>query len=111
MNTDPQVVKFANERARTMADKLSLLHYEIEAWLANWTSQSISAQITAAGAEEVIDDGSSADGRAPITGTQLINMRAGLLQLQTALDTTAVSGVGAAPFAIVDAIQVNGTPR
>jgi hypothetical protein len=109
--TDSQIIKFANERARTIADEVARLHYAIEGWLADYTAQGISALITAAGATNVIADGSETDGRVRITGTQLVNLRAALLQVQTAVDTTTVSGVGVAPFGIANGIQVNGSPR
>jgi hypothetical protein len=108
---DPQIVVFANERARTIADKVVSFSAQVDAWLADWSAQGMSALVTAAGAAETIADGSATDGRQRITGTKLVNLRAALLQLQTALTATAVAGVGATPKAVADGIQVNGSQR
>ena len=109
--TNPQIIVFANERARTMADRVVSLSAAIDAWLSDWTAQGMSAAITAAGVAENIADGSEYDGRQRVTGTKLVNFRAALLQLQSALTSTAVAGVGATPKAIADGIQVNASPR
>jgi hypothetical protein len=110
--TNAQVVKFANERARTMADEIVYLDRLIAAWLADWTAQGMSAAITAdaAGTTSNITDGSETDGRQRVTGTELVNLRAALLQLQASL-AAVVSGVGASPRSIADGIQVNGSTR
>jgi hypothetical protein len=110
-NNNPQVILFANERARTIADLLVSTSAKVDAWIADYNAGGIGTLITAAGASENIADGSEVDGRQRITGTKVINLRAALLQLQTALTTTAVSGVGATPKAIADGIQVNGSAR
>lgn len=107
----PQVVKFSNERGRTMADEIVALSGRVDAWLADWSAQSMSALITAEGASNNVADGSDVDGRQRVTGTELVNLRAALLQVQTALTTTLVSGVGATVKAIADGIQVNGSAR
>jgi hypothetical protein len=109
--TDPQIVRWSNERARVLADRLEQAEAAINAYLADWTAQGVSALITAAGATNAIADGSETDGRQRVTGTKLVNMRAALLQLQTALDTTLVAGVGATAKSILDGVQVNGTVR
>lgn len=111
--TNPQVVTFANERARTMADTVVRLSAQVDAWLADYTAQGIAAAITgdAAGSSSNIGDGSATDGRQRVTGSEIINFRAALLQVQTALTTTLVSGVGATVKAIADGIQVNGSVR
>jgi hypothetical protein len=111
--TNVQVVRFSNERARTMADAIVSLSAKVDAWLADWTAQAISAAITAdsAGASANVADGSETDGRQRVTGTELTNFRAALIQVQTALTTTLVSGVGATVKAIADGIQVNGSAR
>jgi hypothetical protein len=108
--TNLVVVNFSDRRVRSVADKLAALHYVIEAWLADYASQGISAALTAGGATNLVAQ-SAGDARVPITGNQIINLRAALLQMQTALDVTAVSGVGASVFSIVNAIQVSGSPQ
>jgi len=111
--TNPQIVVFSNERARAMADHLVRFSAEVDAWLTDYAAQGIAAAITgdANGAGANIADGSATDGRQRVTGTKIINLRAGLLQAQTALTSTLVSGVGASVKAIADGIQVNGSTR
>lgn len=108
---NPQIVAFANERARTISDAIEQFSAKVDSFLADYAAQGMAAAITAAGASELIDDGSATDGRQRITGTKIVNLKAGLLQLQTAMTVTAVSGVGATPKAIADGIQVNGSLR
>jgi hypothetical protein len=109
--TDAQVVRFANERARVVADALTSLDYLLAGWQADYAAQGIAAKITAAGGSELVADGSDVDGRPRITGNQIVNLHAAIAQVRTALSTTLVSGVGATPKAVSDAIQVNGSPR
>jgi len=111
--TNPQIVLFANERARTMADTVERFSALVDAWVADYAAQAIATQITndGNGAGATIADGSETDGRQRITGTKIVNLKAALLQVQTALTTTAVSGVGATVKAIADGIQVNGSIR
>lgn len=111
--TNPQIITFANERARVISDHLVRFSAEVDAWLADYAAQGISAAITGAseGAGSNIADGSATDGRQRVTGTEIMNLKAGLLQVQTALTTTLVSGVGTTPKAIADGIQVNGSVR
>jgi hypothetical protein len=111
MNTDPQVVKWSNERARVLADGIERLRYAVVAYQADYVAQAISAKITAAGASERIADGSDVDGRSIVIGTQLINLKAAVDKLVTNLTADLVSGVGTTVAAIADGIQVNGSPR
>jgi hypothetical protein len=109
--TDTQVVRWSNERARTLADLLTRTSYVLSGFIADYAAQGIAAKITAAGAANNVGDGAATDGRPFVTGTQLTNLRAAALQVQTAIDTTLVSGVGTSVKAIADAIQVNGAPK
>ena len=111
--TNPQIVVFSNERARVMADHLVRFSAEVDAWLTDYAAQGIAAAITgdANGASANIGDGSATDGRQRVTGTEIVNLRAGLLQVQTALTSTLVSGVGTTAKSIADGIQVNGSVR
>jgi hypothetical protein len=110
-NTDAQVVKWANERARVLADQVERLRYAVVAYQADYLAQAIAAKITAAGASEVIVDGSATDGRSIITGTSLTNLKAAVDKMVTNLTVDLVSGVGTTVAAIADGIEVNGTPR
>lgn len=107
----PQVVHFCNERVRPMADQVERFCSMLDAWLTDYGAQGIATLIAAEGASNNVGDGSDIDGRQRVTGTEIINLRAGLLQAQTALETTLVSGVGTTVKAIADGIQVNGSVR
>jgi hypothetical protein len=114
--TDPQVVAWANERARTIADALVAFEAKLGGWQSDYAAQSIAAQISAAGASEIVADwdgfgGVTKDGRPRITGNQILNLNAAIAQVRTAIKDTNVTGVGSPPKTIADAIQVNGSPR
>jgi capsid portal protein len=107
-SSNAQLNAWADTRSRTIADKITQIRAIIDAYLTDYAAQGIAAAITADGASNTMG---TQDSRAAITGTQIINQRAALLQVQTAINTTLVSGVGATVAAINDAIQVNGSAR
>ena len=109
-STDPQLILWDNARARTLADLLTAANAKLMAYEADYAAQGIAARATTAGASN-IGDGYAVDGRQPITGTSLANLRAALTQLDTAFNTTLVPGVGATVAAILAGIQVNGSSR
>jgi hypothetical protein len=109
--TDPQVVKWANERSRVIADGIERLRYAVQAYQADYVAQGIGAKIIAAGVGSVVADGSAIDGRSIITGTSLVNLNAAISKLVTNLTVDLVAGVGVSVAGIADGIQVNGTPR
>jgi len=108
--TDPQIVTWANLRARTICDLITRLDYALTAYKAEYTAAGLGAKIIAAGIGETIVDGSATDGRTPMTGTTLVNLSATINQLRTNFDT-AVAGVGSSVSAVSSGIQVNGSPR
>lgn len=103
-----QLNKFADERTRTVADTLEKCLLTIDSYLTDYAANGIAALITSDGASNFMG---IQDGRFPITGTQIINMKAALLQIQVAAETTLVSGVGATVKSVIDPIQVNGSTR
>ena len=109
--TDPQIVAWDNQRTRTLADKLTAFIAAAQAYQADYAAYGIAAKILAAGGTNNIADGYATDGRQAITGNQVINFKAAIDQLVTNATTVAVTGVGATPAAVAQAIQVNGTPR
>jgi len=72
MNTNPQAIKFANEKARVMADTLAATYLTAKVFIAQWESQGVAAAIPQDAA--VIDDGSSTDGRAPVKNSDVNNL-------------------------------------
>jgi hypothetical protein len=122
--TNAQVVAWANNRARTLSDATEIFLAKILAYQSDYIAEGIAAAITGdpAGAAAKIDDGSvpagafpgqpaMGDGRQSITGTSLANLKAAIDQIVTAMNVTLVPGVGLTVKAIVDGIQVNGSPR
>ncbi len=107
--TNPQVVKWSNERARTISDSLALLYAKIVAYQNDYSAQGIATAMNSAAAVDIVLDGSANDGRAPVTKNQLVVLNNCITQIKTALDTTTVSGY--APTVWINQIQVNGSPR
>lgn len=107
-STNPQINAWADTRARTIADKVVQLRYAIDAYLIDYAAGGIATLIGNDGGGNLVG---VQDSRVPITGTQVINQKAAILALQTALEVPLVAGVGATAAAINDAIQVNGSPR
>lgn len=110
-NTDKQIITFANERVRPLADAIEQLYLKATAFQAAYAAGGLATLITSAGAANTIADGSDSDGRKRITGTHIINFKACVDQLVTALGTTAVTGVGSTVKAVADQIEVNGLPK
>ena len=108
---DPLVIGWDNNRARPLCDTLTRTLAALLAYQADYAAYSIAAAVTADGATNKIGDGYAVDGRQPITGTQLQNLIAGINQVVTAWNTTLVTGVGTTAAAIVQGIQVNGSPH
>jgi hypothetical protein len=108
--TDVQLVLWSNTRARTISDNLTIINNALLAYKTDYTAQGISTKAVAASGNNIAD-GYATDGRQPITGTKLINLKAALDQLDTAINTTLVSGVGATPASIIAGLQVNGSDR
>lgn len=106
--SNPQIVRFANERVRTMADEIVRFSRHVDEWLADYAAQGIAPQLVAAGLGSVIADGSETDGRQRIDGLKVANLRAALQQLQAAIAVTTVAGVGATAKSVADGIHVNG---
>jgi hypothetical protein len=71
--TNPEAVKFCNEKVRTSADKLGQLYYVAKAVSQEWTANSLGSIITNSADDDVID-GSATDGRHPITGADANNI-------------------------------------
>lgn len=109
-STDPQLILWDNQRARTLADATEIYLNVLLAYQSDYAAQGIAARATTAGANNIAD-GYATDGRQPVTGTKIINQKAAVDQAVTALNSTLVSGVGTTVKSIMDGIQVNGTPR
>lgn len=72
--TDPEAVKFCNEKVRVMADALGVAYFSAKAILAEWYANDMGTLIPVS--SDVVVDGSATDGRHVITGndaTAIIN--------------------------------------
>lgn len=107
-SSNQQLNIWADNRARVIADKITQLRYAVDAYLTDYAAAGIATLIAADGASNLMG---GQDSRIPISGTQILNQKAALLQIQVSMETTLVSGVGATVASINDAIQVNGSPR
>jgi hypothetical protein len=69
---NPQAVKFSNEKIRVAADKLSHVYYFAKAIVDEWLANNMGEKIPVS--NDVIDDGSTIDGRPVITGNDVTCM-------------------------------------
>jgi len=104
MFSNPQIVRFCNQTIRPLADDVTRLSVDVSSVIAIVQAQGLLAILQAADQALVIDDGSTQDGRPPITVGQLIAFLTECQKAHTALDTTT-----AVQQAL--AIQVNGLVR
>ena len=108
--TNALLVSWDVNRCRPLANQMTQMLAALQAWQADYAAYGIVAAITAAGSTNNIGDGYEVNGWAPITGTQIENLQAGITQLVTAWNTTLVSGVGATVQSIQQSIQNAGSP-
>lgn len=78
--TNPEAVKFCNERVRTAANKLAQLYYSAKSVSQEWTANDLGTIIAYDNADLVID-GSATDGRHPISGIEVNNLITRLTEL------------------------------
>lgn len=90
-NSNPQVVAFANNKVRPLADKLVGLYYSSKSLIAEYAAGDIGTKIEAAGAGELLADGSAVDGRTRITGGDIYNIVTAAQQLVNFVENQAVA--------------------
>ncbi len=79
--TNPQIVKFANERGRPLTDVAEDEYLTCKRFQEEWAALIATAGAVPNTADQVADGsqnslGTSADGRAPVTGAQLNSLKA-----------------------------------
>lgn len=72
--TDPAAVRWSNERARPLADLVAGAFQGMVLYAQAWDSKGMGSLIP--DDNSVVDDGSAVDGRTPITGHDLHELRA-----------------------------------
>ncbi len=102
--TTPQVVKFANEKARLLADAAEVLYQTSKRFQQEWTA--LTASFPVGSTASNIADGSDADGRLRLTDTQLN----GLKSLADAMVTWFETG-SPTRIAQLQLIAVNGAAK
>jgi imidazole glycerol phosphate synthase subunit HisF len=90
-NTDPQVIAFANTRVRPFADRMFSAWLEAIALVEEFDSGDIATQVEAAGAGEILVDGSATDGRTQITGGDIYNLVNVAIALKAFVENAAVA--------------------
>jgi hypothetical protein len=70
--TNPQAVRFCNERLRTAADKLSQAYNFAASVTKEWRSHGGTSLVP--NSTDAVVDGSAKDGRPPIVGSDVSNM-------------------------------------
>lgn len=83
--TNVQVIDLANNYLRPLADQLTILTERAAAAQATYTQRDLGTVINAAGASNLIADGSQLDGRTRCTGGDIFNMVTLLTDLATFL--------------------------
>lgn len=72
--TNAQVVDLANTYLRQIADDLQSLVLNAPLVVATYTQRDAGTTITAAGASNLVADGSASDGRTRVTGGDIFNL-------------------------------------
>lgn len=85
--TNPEAVKFCNEKIRPAADKYAQLYWRAKILIAEWNAAGIGTLIP--NTTEAIDDGALLDGRTPITGAMVNGLKNNLQAVITDLEASA----------------------
>lgn len=70
--TNPEAVKFCNERVRVMADLLGQVYFTAKAIQAEWYANNLGEILPVS--VDVVVDGAANDGRHPITGNDAVSI-------------------------------------
>ncbi len=101
--TNPEAVRFSNERIRTLADAATRYYYAAVAMLNEWEATGMAAKIP--NVADTIVDGSATDGRSPITGTMVNGLKNHVETMVADLQAHT-----RAKLNILLRIEVNGSP-
>ena len=86
--TDPEAVRFCNEKVRVAADKLAQAYHFAKQVTQEWTANNLGETIAYDNSDLVVD-GSETDGRHPISGVDVNNLITRLNELQTDYEANA----------------------
>ncbi len=101
--TDPEAVRFANEKARTLADAMTKAYYAAKGFVNEWAATEMDAKIPFTA--DVFVDGSATDGRTPITGANVRGLKGHVEDMIADLEANTNQKLN-----ILLKIEVNGSP-
>lgn len=78
---DPEAVRFCNEWIRPDADQFARAYYAAQALVNEWNARNLSVKIP--NTVDAVVDGSSTDGRPPLTGMRVTNIITRAIELVT----------------------------
>ena len=102
--TNPEAVRFCNERVRVLADLATRYYYAAKALNNEWVATDMGTKIPNSGTEIVVD-GSAQDGRSTITGANVNGLRNHVVTMLTDLEANSNLKLN-----ILLGIEVNGSP-
>jgi hypothetical protein len=103
--TTPQIVRFANDRARVLADAADSFYQTCKRFQQEWAAL-LAAGVTVPTTTDLVADGSDIDGRKRITANQLNGLKSLADAMVTWFETGTPSRIGQ-----IQQISVNGQPR
>lgn len=92
--TSPEVIKFANEQIRPLAEAMQALDYRVQAALVTWYATITS---NCPNDSSPLADGREDDGVSRLTGADVVNLVTQLAAYKTAMDASGVRAVVAKP--------------
>ena len=101
--TDPEAVRFANEKVRTLADAATAYYYAATAFLNEWNATGMATKIP--NTADPIIDGAATDGRTIITGADVNGLKSHVDTMVSDLEVNTNLKLD-----ILLKIEVNGSP-
>lgn len=101
--TNPEAVRFANEKVRTLADAATKYYYAGKAFTNEWDATDMGSKIP--NTADTIIDGAAVDGRTPITGANVNGLKGHVDAMIADLEAG-----GNTKLNILLQIEVNGSP-
>jgi hypothetical protein len=106
--TNPQAVRFANERIRPLADLLEAAYETAKRFKAEWDANNLAALIP--NTADPVVDGAATDGRKPMTGQKAHNLYNRASELITELEGGSLAAL-AGRLDTIKQVSVNGGPH
>ena len=101
--TDPEAVRFCNEKVRILADIATRYYYAALAFGNEWAATGMASKIP--NTTDVVVDGSAEDGRSTITGANVVGLKNHAATMVADLEATTNTKLN-----ILLNIEVNGSP-